>query len=313
VGASVPTAAQDVAAALVVAYRAKHGAEPSPNAIVLPLAQLMGEGSLSKYFLGTNNLGAMHATTSFAARHAHDAGYGMVAFLDHAPGPRAYITRMAVYPSLAAGARALLALLERMVDHSTVADVGVYAAQLYAHGFYEGTAEPATPIAARAAAQASGAWTAGDRANIAAYAGLISQNLPAAGRAFDSLASYAGDPSAVTSGPPFAPLADRLTPAPAYAPHTLEHARALLAQGASSPAIGLSLDDVLAAPGGDGVWLFGELAAAPEVAAGGGRAPMGVRSGAEGFAIAGALLAAAAIASAIAPPNWPATLWKAAA
>jgi len=310
-GAAVPPTAQDAAAALVVAYKSKHGAaDPPRNAIVLPLAQLMGEGSLSRYFLGTNNLGAMHATANFARVHAGDRGFGMVAFLDHAPGPVAYISRMSVYPSLSNGARSLIDLLERMVSLSSVSDVNDFSTQLYAHNYFEGMAAPATPSTGRAAALASNSWTSADQTNIAAYASLISQNEAAAGAAFDALPSYTGDPSAVNSGPPFAPLADRLTPSAAYAPHTLDHARALLGAAASSPPSGgISLDDALGTPDGDGVWLFGLPAPTPAptvspvgqlVAAASSR-----KAAVIGFAIAGASLAALALGSAALPKNWP--------
>ncbi|MGH2997692.1 MAG: hypothetical protein ACRDNM_00170 [Gaiellaceae bacterium] len=261
---AAPTA-NDAAAALVVAYQSKHPGEGIPNesAIELPLAQLMGEGSLSRYFAGTNNLGAMHATANFAKIHAADKGFGMVAFLDHGPGG-AYITRMSVYPSLSNGARALLDLVERMVDLPHVVDVNDFATQLYVHGYYTGFAAPVTPLAERAAAAAAGTLTAGDLTNIDAYARLISANLPAATAALHATQSYPGDPSAVNGGPPFAALAERLTPSRAYAPHTLEHARTLLGDAAVNPPAGaISLDDALAAPGGDGVWLFGHGGAAP--------------------------------------------------
>jgi hypothetical protein len=255
---SSPTAT-DAAAALLVAYASKHPGEgvPSENAIVLPLAQLMGEGSLSPYFRGTNNLGAMHATQSFAKLHAADPGYGMVAFLDHGPSSGAYVTRMSVYPSLSVGARSLLDLVERMVDLSTVADASDYSRQLYAHGYYEGFSSPATPLADRPAAVAAGTLTAADLENIDGYTRLLSANEPAAVLALHATQHYSGDPSAVTSGA-FAPLADRLTPAASYAPHTLEHARALLGAAADHPPPGgISLADALASPGGDGAWSFG--------------------------------------------------------
>lgn len=263
----LPTAA-DAARALIVAYGAKYGASPAPsqNAIVLPLAQILGEGSLSRYFEGTNNLGAIHATQSFATLHAHDAGYGMVAFLDHGPGGGAYVTRMSVYPTLSNGAFAVLQIVTRMVSLPSVSSVSDYAAQLYIGGYYEGFSAPVTPLASRAAAAAAGTLTAGDQANIASYAALIQRNVPAATTAYQAATSpsYAGDPSAVNSGPPFAALADRLTPSDAYAPHTLDHARTLLGAAADSPPSGaISLGDALAAPGGDGVWLFGSAAPAP--------------------------------------------------
>ena len=227
-------------------------------AIVLPLAQLMGEGSLSSYFQGTNNLGAMHATSGFAQSHAADTGYGMVAFLDHGAGGGAYIARMAVFPTLAAGARALLDLVERMVDLEHVSDATDYARQLYVHGYYTGLAAPVTPLAERAAAAAAGTLLPGDLANIDAYARLVGGNLAGAQAAVEAVPSYPGDPNALRSGPPFAPLASRLTPAGSYAPHTLEHARQLLGVSDTTAASGgISLADALAAPSGDGVWLFG--------------------------------------------------------
>lgn len=301
----------DVAAALAAAYADKHGGVEAPrSAVVLPLAQVIGaEGSLSKYFLGTNNLGAMHATTRFARAHAGDVGFGMVAFLDHSPGPVAYITRMAVYASLADGARALLDLVERMAALAQIQTATEYATALYTHGYFEGMAAPATPTAARPAAAAAGTWTDADRANIAAYAALIQSKLPVAGDAFDALGSYAGDPRARSSGPPFASLADRLTPGPAYAPHTLEHARELLAGAASSPPPGaISLDEALSTPSGDGVWLFGAPATTlPSFAA----IASAKRAGAITiFAIVGTVAAAAAATLAL-EPRWPTLLWRA--
>lgn len=243
-----------------MAYKSKHAgaAPPTSAAVALPLAQsIAAEGSLSSYFQGTNNLGAMHATSSFATLHARDAGFGMVAFLDHAPGGGAYITRMSVYPSLSNGARSLLDLVERMVDLGSVQTPTDYATALYLHGYFEGFNAPVTPLAQRAAAAAAGTLTPADQANIAAYANLIASGLPQAQAAVDALPSYTGNPSAVTSGN-FAPLADRLTPSSAYAPHTIDHARTLLGAAADTPpAGGISLADALAAPGGDGVWMFG--------------------------------------------------------
>jgi hypothetical protein len=253
-----PPSPADAAAALLAAYSAKHGAPPpSDEAIVLPLAQAMGEGSLSSYFAGTNNFGAMHATSGFARTHAADPGYGMVAFLDHAPGGGAYVTRMSVYPSLAAGARGYLDLVESMATLSQVGSSADFAQTLYAHGWFEGMAAPATPIASRPAALASGAWTSADLQNIADYAAAIDRNVPAATAGLAAAkAGQAADPTAPSSGD-FAPLADRLTPAAAYAPHTLEHARALLGAAADSPPPGgISIADAMNAPGGDGAWIF---------------------------------------------------------
>ena len=312
---SVPTT-QDAAAALVVAYKSKHGgASPSESAVTLPLAQLLGEGSLSRYFLGTNNLGAMHATAGFAKAYAKSPGYGMVALLDHAPGPVAYIARFAVVPSLSNGARILLNLIEKMVDLTSVGNASDYSTQLYAHNYFEGMAAPATPAAGRLAAYLANAWTAADQQNIAAYASLITKNLPAAQTAFEGLGSYTGDPSLVTSGPPFATLADRLTPSSAYAPHTLDHARQLLGSAASSPPPGgVSLADCLATPNGDGVWMFGEGLPAVPPAPSPSPTPRPTfpqiiasrqAAAAAGFAVAGVGIVALAITSAALPGNWP--------
>lgn len=322
-GGSLPSA-QDAAAALVVAYKSKHqgAGPPSSQAIALPLAQLMSEGSLSRYFEGTNNLGAIHATSRFATVHAGDRGWGMVAFLDHAPGPVAYISRMAVYPSLSNGARAMLDLVEKMVTLESVSSATDYATQLYTHNYFEGMASPATPAAQRPAVAAANGWTDADRQNIAAYAGLITKNLPAASDAVAALPSYTGNPSAVTSGPPFASLADRLTPSSAYAPHTLEHAQALLGAATSSPPSGgVSLADCLATPAGDGVWLFGGQvepiqppapAPAPSSPLSGLlAAAQAHRSAIVGFSIVGVSLAALAAGAAVAPKNWPVLAWEA--
>jgi hypothetical protein len=247
----------DVAAALGAAWEQLHPASGVPEgAIVLPLAQVAGaEGSLSRYFEGTNNLGAMHATASFERAHQGAAGYGAVAFLDHSPGGQPYIARMAVYPTLVDGAAALLQLIGAMgaLEHTTSA--ADYSAALYAHGYFEGMAGPATPSAQRVAAWQSDSWTDADRANIAAYASAIEQNLPAARAAYQTRSSYQGDPREIVSGPPFAPLADRLTPSPAYAPHTIEHARELLGAAAATPPTGAAtLQDALDV---DGIWMFG--------------------------------------------------------
>jgi hypothetical protein len=283
----------DAAAGLLAAYSGKHGSvPPSDLSIVLPLAQALGEGSLSPYFAGTNNFGAMHATSGFARAHAAEPGYGMVAFLDHAPGGGAYVTRMSVYPSLAAGARGYLDLVERMVDLETVGSSADFARALYAHGWFEGMASPATPIAERPALLAGGGpWLPADLANIADYAAAIDRNVPRASAALAAAKSgQAVDPTAPSSGD-FAPLADRLTPAPEYAPHTLEHARTLLGAAADSPPPGgISIADALAAPGGDGAWLF-SAPAAPTSAA---ESPSSSSQGwalLAGVALAGALLA----------------------
>jgi hypothetical protein len=234
---------------------------PNLGALAWPLAQAIGEGSFTSYFKGTNNVGAMHATAAFQQTHAGHAGYGMVAFTDGGPSGR-YITRMIVVPSLAIGFSAFLRLVEADVggDLNAVTDVNDYAARLYVHGYYTGTAPgPTTPVAQRAAAYAADSWTPADRANIAAYAVLVKTHEATAQAAILAAPGAPGDPTAKTSGPPFAPLADRLTPGPLLAPHTLAHARALLGANADTPPPGgIALADALAAPGGDGVWLFGQ-------------------------------------------------------
>jgi len=260
-GADLPQvsfAPVDVAAALAAAYAETHGgaAPPSPETVVYPLAQILGaEGSLSDYFGGTNNLGAIHATSGFEKAHTGEAGYGAVAFLDHSPGGGAYITRMRVYPTLVEGARGFLSLVSGALAH--VASETDYATALYARGYFEGLSAPATPIAQRGAAWGQNAWTDADRANIASYANAITRTEAPARAAYAQLATYSGDPRSFVSGPPFASLEDRLTPADAYAPHTLEHARALLGANADNPPPGaISLQDCLSAPAGDGVWMF---------------------------------------------------------
>lgn len=276
----VSFSAPDVAAALVRGYAEKHaGAQPpSPETIVYPLAQILGaEGSLSGYFAGTNNLGAMHATSGFAQAHATDPGYGAVAFLDHSPGGGAYITRMRVYPTLVEGAAGFLSLVGGALSH--VASEADYATALYARGYFEGLASPSTPLAQRPSVWAQDAWTDADRTNIANYAAAIVRSEPAARAAYNALSTYTGDPSSFVAGPPFASLEERLTPAAEYAPHTLDHARALLGAAADHPPPGaISLQDCLDAPEGDGVWLF-SAGPMPSVAHGGASVPASSSSG----------------------------------
>ena len=237
----------------VVAYGVMHPAATAPSALAFALAQAMGEGSFTGYFRGTNNFGAMHATAGFASKHANDPGYGMVAFLDHAPA--AYISRMAVYPTLALGAQAYLTLLEADLgsDWSALTTPQAWAQGLYLKGYYGGWNTPRTPLSQRAAAAAAGTLNTADQANIAAYAAMIQARMPAAQAAIAS--GSTGDPTAATSGT-FAPLEDRLTPAPTYAPHTMAHALELLGAAATSPPPGaVSIADCQAA-GGQGVWMF---------------------------------------------------------
>jgi hypothetical protein len=295
----------DVAAALGAAWDQLHrGRDVSEGAIVFPLAQVAGaEGSLSRYFDGTNNLGAIHATASFERARQGAPGYGAVAFLDHSPGGQPYITRMAVYPTLVDGAAALLQLIEAMGALEHTASSADYSAALYAHGYFEGMAAPATPSAQRAAAWQSDSWTDADRTNIAAYASAIEQNLPAARAAYQARSSYQGDPRQIVSGPPFASLADRLTPSPAYAPHTIEHARELLGAAADTPPPGaVALQDALDV---DGIWMFGLPLRAPTRAAPAMRMPAPAIVAATAVVAAGAVLLAIVIARAA--PAWAIT------
>lgn len=263
--ASSPPALSLVAKALFTAWTQLHPGAPAPSdaAMSLALAWSLGEGAWTNYFQGTNNFGSVHATSSFASTFAQTPGYGMVAFLDHG-APGAYVTRMAVYPTLVAGAAAFLSLVARDVDLTVVSTAADFATGFYVHGYYEGFLKPVTPVAQRAGALAAGTLTSADQGNIAAGASLVSAHLSAARAAVAAAPSDAGNPSAATVGPPFAPLADRLTPAGSYAPHTLAHAQTLLGANAAAPPPGaISLADALAAPGGDGVWLFGQGAPAP--------------------------------------------------
>jgi hypothetical protein len=280
--------------ALSLVAKALITARPSIESSILAMAlsQSIGEGAWSAWseagellypFDGTNNFGAIHATERFAKLYVdggavsvpdgsgsftsvqYASGWGMVAFLDHAPGP--YITRMAVYPSLLAGADEFLSLIERYVALATVSSVGDFAAQLYVHNYFEGFHPNRTVLANRAAAYQSGAWSDDDQANINDYAGMISANLASAKRALEAAPSDGGDPSAAQHDRSFAPLGLRLTPsgrvydhtgklAPG-APHTVDHAREIL--GDYRPGAGqISIDDALGSPRGDGVWLFPE-------------------------------------------------------
>jgi len=259
---SAPIALVNAAAALVAAWQAKHPGLSPPGALAFVLSQMQNaEGSLSSYFAGTNNWGCMHATQSFARAHGTAAGYGMVAFRDSAPAPvGSYITRMAVYPSQALGARAMLDLVENMLPNLAANDETAYAAALYAHCYFEGLASgttPCQPRSSRLALLASGEWTAGDQTNIAGYAAAIQSGTALCTDAISRVSEATADPTAVTVGPPFASLADRLTPAPSLAPHTIDHALVLLGNAAVDPPPGaISYADCQAAPGGDGVWMF---------------------------------------------------------
>ena len=233
--------------ALSLVAKALITARPSiePSILAMALSQSIGEGSWSAWteagellypFDGTNNFGAIHATEGFAKAYVdggsvsvpdgsgsftsvqYASGWGMVAFLDHAPGP--YITRMAVYPSLLAGADGFLSLIERYVSLSGVSSVTDYAAQLYVHNYFEGFHPNRTILANRAAVYQSGAWSDDDQANIADYAGLINGNLASAQHALAAAPSDSGDPSESPKDRTFASLGLRLTPSGRVYDHT---------------------------------------------------------------------------------------------
>jgi Peptidase family M23 len=265
-----PTSSDLGAQAMVAAFRDMHpgaAAGAIPVGLLFALAWAMGvEGSYSAPYEGTNNVGSYHATSSFASTYAAQRGYGMVAFLDHDPDP--YISRMRVYPTRKVGARAYLDLVTRDVgDLATFPDdEHAYIERLYATSYFGGFHAPRTPSAQLLAALKAGTLeqtlNAADQANIAdGVKGLAASRAMAAG-ALAAAATLKTDPNASSYGPPFAPLALRLTPGSQNAPHTLEHARELLGARAEAPPLGgIKLSDALNASGGDGVWMFG--AAAP--------------------------------------------------
>jgi hypothetical protein len=275
-------------------------------------------------FQGTNNFGAIHATRSFAERYAqggdvlvatssgtsavsYSSGWGMVAFLDHAPG--AYVARMAVYPSLVAGAAAFLGLLSAFVDLANTTKPEDFAAQLYVHNYFVGFHPNRTTVDKRAAAYQSNAWSDDDVANIADYAAAIQSRLAVASAAIAAAASETGDPTDATHGPPFADLGLRLTPADKWAPHTIEHARQILGDaGVSPPAGGISLADALASPRGDGVWMFPEGVEVSSVPSPAPPAPVSrvvAEEFAAGAAVLGALAGAALLAAGLKwRPEW---------
>jgi len=269
--------------ALIAAYLAKHPSSSyAPlDKIALALAWAVGpEGSFTRSFQGSNNWGSYHATSGWIEEHQTEPGYGRLAFMDHAPA--AYIATMRINPSPLVGARGFLDLVEKDVgDWSSLIDEHDFATRLYVAGYFGGFHANRTPTQDRPAALAAGTLTADDQANIADGASAVARVLPAAQYALALGLNDTGDPSAPTVGPPFAPLADRLTEA--HPPHTLEHARQLLAAGDESK--GISLSEALAAPGGDGVWLFGPANVQPSAQ------PVAARtsSGGTGLAIAAAV------------------------
>lgn len=248
--------------ALLSAWHHRHPASSPPASLAFPFAwAIAAEGSFTPPYARTNNWGSYHATSSWAARHAKDVGYGMVAFLDH--DPAAFVSRMRVYPSQTIGAEEYLALVEADVgDLGAVEDAETYVRFLYAHTYYVGFHTPRSSSADMTSALRAGnldaILTDADRANIADGVASVNRGLHTATATLAKAPSSPGDPDAMSAGPPFAPLALRLTPSSAYAPHTLEHAQKLLGARASSPpAGGISLEEALHAPDGDGVWMFG--------------------------------------------------------
>lgn len=271
---------------LIAAWTARHPGEASPLAgLSLALSwSLVSEGAWTAFFVGTNNYGSIHATQAWADKHAGDAGYGMVAFLDHSPAP--YVARMAVYPSLLVGADAFLDLVERDVDLASARTPSDFATGLYVHGYYggfhpsPGTSEPAvTPVGDRPRALADGQLTSSDTQNIADGAALVSQGMAKASAAIADAVNEPADPAAITVGPPFATLAERLSPSDGTVmdyrgqwvsakPHTLDHVREILGPFADKPPRwGITLSEALSAPSGDGVWIFKAPAARTTAAA----------------------------------------------
>ena len=295
-------------------------------ALALALAQSIGaEGAWGSWqeagadlwpFEGTNNFGAVHATRGFAQKYAqggdlvvsgqsvgYSAGWGMVAFLDHAPG--AYVARMAVYPSLSAGAAAFLALVSTFVDLANTTTAAEFAAQLYVHNYFEGFHPNRTIVPNRAAAYRDNTWSDDDVANIGDYAAAIGAHLPAAQAALATASGEAGDPTDATHGPPFAPLAVRLTPSQRMGPHTIAHARQLLGRAAeSAPAGGIALADALASPRGDGVWMFPEGVSVPTDPGPATPAPVARRAAEEWAGAAAAVGLALGVAGAAAVLKW---------
>lgn len=270
-GGAVAMPALSLAAkGLVQAYTAANpGVAVPADGLELAFAWSLLEGAWTAYFRGSNNYGSIHATKGFRAAHAAQKGYGELAFLDtHSGAPGTgphgeYIARMRIYPSLVEGARDFLANVGRMTDLGTVKTADAFAEDLYVGGYYGGrhpvsaSEPPRTPSAQRSQARSDGTLNASDNANIGEGAQAVSSRLGDATKALADAQAEQGDPAAIAFGP-FAPLAERLTPSPLYAPHTLDHARALLGPAADvAPAGAITLAQAMAAPGGDGVWLYG--------------------------------------------------------
>jgi len=250
------------AKAILYAWSSKYPARaaPVPGIVYLLSQALTVEGGFTEPFRATNNFAAMHATSDWAKAHANDAGYGMVAFRDSGPDG-SYITRMRVYPSLALGARGFLDTVEGMIGPlAAIETADQYARKLYVKGYYTGVHPTpdekaqglaVTPLMQRTESNLNEM----DLANVDAYTRGLNRGFDGARAAFTDVPNEEGDPTVKSVGPPFASLAERLTSD--GPPHTLEEARRRLGARADHPPPGaISLADALAAPGGDGVWLF---------------------------------------------------------
>lgn len=287
------------AKALLAAYAAEHGsASPPTTGLELAMGWSIGcEGAWTGYFRGTNNYGAVHASQGFADKYGQVLGYGMVAMLESHGAGQFYIAQMKGYPSLQIGAADFLRHVEYGVDLASVQNATDFSTQMYAVGYFEGPATPRTPLPERKGAIANGALTAADKANIAGGGACLQRTMDGGQpqSAVAGASSDPGDPTALTFGVGgFASLADRLTPGPMYAPHTIEHATTLLGDRATTPAPGgVTLADCLATPNGDGVWAFAPHAIVEDSSAGassGGSVAVPVIAGVAAGAFAGALV-----------------------
>jgi hypothetical protein len=255
--AAAPTA-RLLAKALSQAYSDKHNGQAPPEAIRFAVAQAIAEGSLSSAYAGSNNVGSMHATDAFHKAHANDPGYGLLSVRDGTTGAY-YITRLSIFPSLELGARAFLDLVERDVSDladEDLIDADEYARRLYVRGYFAMGHPNRTPLKDREEAYNAGTETDDDDKNVDDYSRIIEDNLTAADAAIADIPNEPGDPSAVTVGPPFAPLFDRLS---GKTGATLDDVKAALGPGADTPPAGtggITLAEALSAPAGDGVWMF---------------------------------------------------------
>lgn len=248
-----------LAKALVRAYADKHNGAAPPEQLRYVLAQALGEGTLSSFYAGSNNVGSMHATDAFHKAHGNDAGYGMFAVRDGSPGAY-YITRLSVFPSLALGARAYLDLIEHDVgnlDDEDIVDASTFAQRLYIHAYFTMGHPNRTPPKDRVEAFIAGTETDDDDSNVEDYAALIEASLPDADAALEGASAEPGDPTATTNGPPFAPIFDRLS---GKIGATEDDARKALGDAADKPpqnGAAISLTEALSPDaGGQGFWIF---------------------------------------------------------